>query len=521
MEQQQTSKKRVILITSIILVVAIGAIVAFAFNKVSQNPLVQYANAENQTFNEVWDYYDEYYGDSQELNERLLKEAYESSSAFTASVDLPAQLTMANPSFSMIQSMVSSAELSTNVKVNPDTKETYAGLDLSLQNTSLLNGNFYQNEEQTSLQVPDLYDQYFTVNNKTLGDELEAKGVKDIPYDEMPNFAEMAQHSMTPEEMKEMAKEYLGIVTDHISEEQVNVTENEEYQGSSYTKLAVHFTEDEVRQILNDVFTKMKDDERLNYQFGTTERQQEELDTLIESLDDLNLPNGMDYEAYMSGDTVSYRILTIETAEGDTFTVNMDTIVKDNNQYEFKFGVEGVPSTEDGEFVIQYTEDGKPDGDAYGVHHVLNVMISDSVQNIDFSVEADSVIEENTWDNQFNLVINEPQTQQIPKISGHVNTSHTNEEDGGQRDFELGIDFSMDDPATGNLTGGLTINGETEYSFTDDLEFPTVDENNSVNALELSDAEWQEIGMEIQKNAMEYYQSTMGGGFGGMMPGNF
>ncbi|QHS21556.1 hypothetical protein GWK91_00655 [Virgibacillus sp. MSP4-1] len=522
MEQTQSSKKRVILITSIVLVVVIGAIVAFAYNKVTQNPLVQYANAEKKTFNEVWDYYEEYYGDSQKLNERLLEEAYESSSEFTASVEVPAQLTMVQPQLAMVQQLIDSAALSTDVKVNPDSNETYAGLDVTMQGESLLNGHLYQNEENTSLQVPDLYDQYFTVNNKSLGEELEKQGIQDFPYDEVPNFAEIMKNSMTPEEAKEMAKEYLGVITDQLSEEKVNVTENEEYKGSTYTKLAVHFTEDEVRQILTDILTKMKDDERFKYQFGSTKLQKEEVDRLIGEVDHLSLPDGLDYEAYMSGDTVAYRNLSFNAADQAEVTVNMDTIVKENNEYEFNIGVEGVPNNGEGEFLVQYTEDGKPDGDAYNVHHVFNITASDAMQDIDASIEADSVLKENTWESQFHLVVNQPQMAQIPDISGHINTSSTNEENGGNSDFEFGLDFSMQDPNAGNITGGVTINGETEYSFTDDLEFPTVDKNNSVNVVELSDSEWQQIGREIQKNAMEHYQSLIGGGFGGgMMPGNF
>ncbi|MRG86853.1 DUF6583 family protein [Salinibacillus xinjiangensis] len=516
---QKSNKKGLITIISIILVIGIGAIGVYGYNQlVNKNPLVQYVTAEKNTFEETWAYYEDYYGDSKTINEKLMSDPYEATSTFSVNTDLPMQLAQADPMIGMIQGVISSLEITTDTKVNPSTKETYIGADVAMQGNSLLDGNIYQNEENTALQVPVLYDEYFVVNNKTFGEDLRQKGATEVPFEELPNFVDQ---QLSPEQLEEMAKDYLKIISDHLSEDKVEVSEGEEYQGSTYTKLSVHYTEEEVRDIFKEILTEMKNDERFTAQFGSAEIQKEEMDVLINNLDQLNLPNGLDYEAYMTKDYVEHRILSFDvmdtaSQEEVAITFNMDTVNKGDDQYEFNFQVKAVPSSEDGQLLVQYSEDGSPDGEQYKVNHNLNVAFSDNQTEVDFGVEAETVLKENNSETHFNLVVNKPEVQEIPDVSGSLIMNVSDEDDKAQRDFEFGLDVAMEDPNMGPITAGVTLTGETEYTFTDNPEFPTIGEN-AVHVFEKSDQELQQILKEIEQNAMNYYQSMFGalGGMGG------
>ncbi|MBB6451827.1 hypothetical protein HNQ94_000248 [Salirhabdus euzebyi] len=519
-QNQRGNKKGLIWIVSIILVFGIGAIGVFAYNQlVTKNPMVQYVNAEKNTFEEAWDYYDEYYGDSKVLSERLLKEAYESSSTFTADTQLPAQLGQSDPMIGMVQGIVSSISLNTETKVKPSTKEFYAGVDLSLQGSSLLDGNVYQNEEITSFQVPALYDKYFVLENNGLGDYLRQAGAYEVPFEEIPNIIELQQETLTAEQLKEMVREYLTFLKDYVSEEKVNVEDNVKYEGESFTKLSVNFTEAEAQQLIKDLLTKIRDDERFQSQFGDTELQKEEINYLIDNVNLLKLPNGITYEAYMDGDYVSYRTLSFDITDemeqdSVTFSLNINTLIQSGDKYTFDLALHVVPQTEEGELSISYSENGAPNSGAYNVKQSLGFLYFDEWSDVDFAVNADTNYKDNTLESTFDVVINSPYTQDIPEISGFIKSNVSNGSSSAEKGFEFGIDLAMMDPMMGDMNFNFTIYGDTAINFADNLEFPAVAENNSVYVFDLTPQELEQIMYEIEMNAMTYYQSFFGG-FGG------
>ena len=160
---QKNNKKPFILLVSILLVLVIGAVGVFAYNQFVKNPLVQYAKAEINTMEELWSYKDKYYPNARAVNEKMIKEPYESTLTLSANAELPPQIAMYDPSLGEVQSILSSLRFVLDSKINPDTNEAYGGVDFKLQGMSLLDAEVYQNEDITAAKVPLVYDKYFVL----------------------------------------------------------------------------------------------------------------------------------------------------------------------------------------------------------------------------------------------------------------------------------------------------------------------------------------------------------------------
>ncbi len=511
------SKKGYIWITSIIFVLIIGAVGVFAYNHfVTNNPLVQYASVEKDTFEDLWSYKEDYYGDGLILDEKLVNDAYESSLTLSANAQLPAQFTAQDPATSsIIQGLISTFNIIFDTKVDPDNKEAHVNADITLQGNSLLSAEAYQNKEQTVLKVPALYDKYFSFENKKLGDFLRKNGEVYIPIEEIPNIIEYQQNALTGENLKQFTADYLDIVKDYVVDEEVKVKENVEYEGKKYTKLTLEFSEKEVQQILKDIFTEMKTDERLNQIFYTSNLREQVFTELLNQLDQLTLPNGVTYEAYFNKDFVAHRTLTMEIPDdvvGDTANMQfvMDTIMKENNAHLFNVALDLSYENVESDVVISYNEQGNQEGSQYIVDRVYGVDVVDEYVDEKMSLDATTVYEDNTAKTDFAFHYDGADVAEMPTISGFFNTTVNSDGEKAENTFELGIDFEMEDRYMGNIAFHIGLDGENKITFTDELDFPTIDKSNAVNVFDLSGTDAEQILYEMEQNATAYFEEMFG-----------
>lgn len=105
---------------------------------------------------------------------------------------------------------------------------------------------------------------------------------------------------------------------------------------------------------------------------------------------------------------------------------------------------------------------------------------------------------------------------ELPKMSGFYHTAMDQKSDEEvQQKVDVGIDLDIDDPMLGQQQFHIELHVDKNTAFTDDLSFPGLEADETVHVMETSDAEMQEIGMQIQQNLQGYFGQLLGV-FGGM-----
>ena len=319
----------------------------------------------------------------------------------------------------------------------------------------------------------------------------------------IPNFVELKKGTLTQEEQLEFAKNYLEFFAEQISDENVAVTDNVSYEGGKYQKLEIQFSESEVHDLLKSLFEKAKEDGLFNSPFFNDQGLEEEFDTILEDIETIKFPNGMTYEAYMDGDFVAYRTLTINIDDGYeevTLVFDMNTVIKGEDEYDLLAQLTAKPASVEGEMVIKYNETGAPDGEQYLINRLADFQFKDDFEDIGFGFEGDTVYSDNTSETEFELLFNFDGMTEIPNLGGYFNTEVEDNGDEAVKNFEIGLDVDIDDPFMGNIAFSIGLNGENEITFTDKLDFPTVDETNSEYVFDLTPEDADRILYEIEEN---------------------
>ncbi|MCP8615319.1 DUF6583 family protein [Salirhabdus salicampi] len=509
------NKKSIWLVVSALLVVLLGAVGVFAYQNFISNPLAQYLSAEKKTFEEVTDYYEEHYGNASNVNERLYDDAYEADTVITGDLNIPTNLGLASPTeLSMLQSLISSASISTNVKVNPDSDEMYGNVDISLQGSSLANGVIYQNDEITAAQVPFLYNKFFVLQNNRFGDFMRQSGHYYAPIEEIPNLVDMYQTTLTPEESKEMAKDYLQYIVEQLDEDKFEVNKGVAYLGEKYTKLSVNLEEYEVKQLFKGLLRQLRDDDRFwdlmpKYQMGDLEQIKENFEYVIDEVDNLKFPQGFTYEAFLKNGLVEHRKIRFTVGDGsgsDMMKVNttLSTVINGKDDFSLTLDFD-VQSTEEEEHVkFVYKEDGKPQGNGYSVARVIDFSYADHYDDFGAIIDAQTIYENNTSETSFDVTVKSPfMTMDI--LSGTLNTSVSYNNNEATKEFDLGLHVDLAALMMGNEDVDFNVHSTTDITFTEQLDFPAINGSNSVDVLELTPAEIDQITREVEENLYYYF----------------
>jgi hypothetical protein len=501
--EQYANQKKFLWLLSIFILLVISTVILIAYERIIKNPIVQYVKAEKDTFHELWSYKDEYYGDSKEIKEKLANKPYESSLKLSADLDAPSDLV---PAIGDMRGILSAVRLIIDTKMQPSTKESLVELDLQALGNSIMNGQIYQNEAQTSFQVPSLYEKYFLLENRNFGKFLRGNGISIFPYEEIPNIMEIQGNAITADILKEIAMDYLVFIAEnYLSIDKFNVTENVKYEGNKYTKLSLTFSEEETREILLGLFNELKADKRMTILFGSSEVQNTIYDHLIKNIDSLELPTGLTYEAYMDDDYVHFRTIKFDVRNSNldevvTVECRFNTVMLDKDTYNLL--VRMYAFTDGNEKLdVHYEEQGEPADDKYKVNRYLSATYMNGSSIKELGLNVITSYKKNKAETLFHFILNIPEVSDFPDISGHLYTTARDQGEKARRTFELGINLSMDDR---EVKG--TLFGKNDISFEKQLEFPIVDETNSVNVFQLTKEKADVIIEEIKENFHSYFR---------------
>ncbi|MCA0970688.1 hypothetical protein LCM20_08820 [Halobacillus litoralis] len=525
-----------LLITLIVVGVAALGGTGYAVLK-ETNPMVMYVDALNNTINDQTERLSEYTEGQTELAERQLEEAYKSEGTLTMDANVQGdQIQQMLPQVAMVQGILSQVQIDMDSKYNPESNEIYGAMDVQMQGNSLANGNFYQNEDTFAAQAPFVYDQYFALGNEQLGAVMEKFGQPSEGLEEVPNFVEYAQSQLTQEEAEEMLKDYAIALGKEMKQEQFSLSEGE-FEGETYDKVTIEISEEEARQMVATLLEKIKNDERIQQQLeqqaamqgnvegvAGVEDMQAELDKAIENIDQLKIPGGITGEAYLKDDLVAHQTWSMDFApeeeEAVAFEMANSYMKESDDVYTSTFQVNISPESKEESITVNYEEKGEAKEDALHVDYTIGMAGDFEQESFNADLLLNTVYQQNSMNTDFELQLDgETFAQQpVPSISGFLNTA--SEKDGDDQvtqTTDFGLTLGMDDPNMGTISADLEFNFENALTFTDDLEFPALAEDNTVQLMDVSEEEMNNIGTEIQMNFQQHISSMMGGlgGLGG------
>ncbi|QST00614.1 hypothetical protein IMZ31_03295 [Pontibacillus sp. ALD_SL1] len=537
MSNQQQAKKGVNKwLVTLLTIVVIGAFGATAYGMLQDsNPMTMYMKAQKNTMEDQMERMEEYTGSNKEIYDRQLEEAYETDGNVTMDLKVDGQqIQQAFPQMGMIQGILSTLKLEYNSKINPESKETFASADLTMQGNSIANGSFYQNKETAAVQAPFVYDQYFALGNDELGAFVERMGESSEGLSELPNIAEYSQTQLTVEETEEIVRDYVLTLGKQLNEEQFSLNEGATFEGEKYDKVTVEISEEEAHDMLVAVLEQLKEDERIwdildqqaALQQGVNsvsgEDMKADINQAIENVDSIKIPGGITIEAYLKDDLVAHQTwnmaLQPENEEKVSMEITSDYVKENEDRYTSSVDMKLMPESEEGAFTLSYKEDGKSSKDGMHIDHTIGVNSDMPSESFDMTLVLNSDLTKEGSKTDFNVELTGDlfEQQPVPSISGFVNMKTTEEgEDSFNRNIDYGLNLSMNDPMMGDMAAEIELNVEQNITFSDDLTFPELKEGNTVRVMDQSDQELQQIGQEVQTNFQKHISSLLGG-FGGL-----
>ncbi|MCD5324848.1 MULTISPECIES: DUF6583 family protein [Pontibacillus] len=533
---QQAKKGMNKWLVTLLTIVVIGALGATAYGMLKDsNPMTMYMKAQKNTMEDQFERMEDYTGSYKEIYDRQLEEAYETKGSVTMDLNVKGdQIQQSFPQMGMIQGIISTLKVEYNSKIDPESKETFASADLTMQGNSIANGSFYQNENTAAVQAPFVYDKYFALGNDELGAFLERMGESSEGINELPNFAEYSQTQLSFEEVEEIMQDYVVTIGKQLKEEQFSLNEGATYEGEKYDKVTVEISEEEAHEMLVAVLEELKQDERIwdildqqsALQQGvnsvSNEDMKADIDEAIENVDSIKIPGGITIEAYLKDDLVAHQTwnmsLQPEDAEKVAMEISTDYVKEDEDRYTSSADMTFTPENEEGSVSVSYKEDGKPNKDGLHVDHTIGVNseIPSETFTMDLILNSDFTEQGSKTDFNVELSGDALGEQPMPNISGFVNMETTEEDDDSyNRKVDYGLNFSMDDPMMGEMAADVELNVDQNISFSDDLSFPELKDGNTVRVMDQSDQELEQIAQDIQRNFQQHIGSLLGG-FGGL-----
>lgn len=509
-----------------------------------------YLKAEANTLAEIWDRIEAYSGDSIELQDRLLQEAYESESTINVSFDVRGKMVEPYQLQLMIaKNFLSDLTFKISSKVDPDTNKLAGNVNLYLDETNIGNIELYQDEENMALKIPVLYPDYFIAGNEDLSAFLNTESGIEPMSDEItgtednsvktynstvpafPNIVEYNQTTWSYAQLKEIGLDYLNLMKEQLREDQFKLDRNANFNGNKYDKVSIHISEKEAKQMFKVLLEKLKDDERIwnvlykqmELQGVAVEQEQAMIENgLMEAIvqvENLNIPEGIMIEAYIKDNIVVHETIQIafadETGEKIYLDLTSNYEKEDNSQYALTSSIEIHDGQDNGRVSLLYKEKGLPEGDDMRVNHLYQMIVDGESDEDSFNAGLNvSTLYSDEWSKstfELNLAEIPQEAGKLPEIKGYINKKlMKSSQNQYHQTTEFGIDVYMADSEEIDFDGTLEYSLDETIHFTDELQFPDIqDGENAVNPLTASPEKLEEIGLEIQKNAMKYFETFM------------
>lgn len=531
-------RKWLVGILTLIGLVGIGA-ASMAFIAQS-SPKNVYLMSEANAYDTASEEFEQAYGDLLELSERTATEASKSEVKVTGGFSMPNLA--GDPSMLLINSLLGQVSLQMETQINPEANETLSSLGISLQEQELIGAEFYRSQEQSGVQVPQLFDEYYYIQNDEFGNVMRTfdpmyRGLESISYKQLT----WENIKLSEEESNYLADTYGKLLYDNLPEESFTMEEGAsvEYEGATVDNLrqiTLQLSEDEIYAIFQSLWKKAATDEVLH-------------DMIVGR-----------YEMFLGTQTNADNVISVEEFENELHLI----LENDIQNIGMPEGVTSVVWVDGDEQIVKrelsFTTEGGPEPVAVSLltHNVpmeagakqqwsAELTNNNSAETITLDLKKDKMSDESS-EYSFEVGMNVDGTTSTTLVLN--GSSELVNEEGTKKTFEHAFDLSVDEVTGTGLEVGLSgeilevrnialedDRAEQEYDmtlliddgaqqyevelevdsttiFTDNLDFPNFDEVPSVYVGEMTSEEFTALGKDIsarfQEIILEYQSLFLG-----------
>ncbi|WP_144697263.1 DUF6583 family protein [Fictibacillus phosphorivorans] len=526
--QSTGNKKRPLIIgLAIIAVLAIGATAYAMF--VDLSPRELYLKSEMNTFKALNESFEDSFGDALALSEKQMEEAYKSEASVGVDVD-PAMFGAGGMEAAMIGSVLQNSEFKVTTQHDPKKEEGSVGMALTMNDSDLVNAEFYQNNKQTAVNVPAAYDKNVYFENSQFGDVMRKFDPAYQGMEKLENFFKAVDGDLSEDARDEAFEEFAKVYADSVKDENVKLKDDVDFKGEKLRELTVSLSEKETKTMLVNFVEKIeKDDEILDAIAEQSALQgglqtgmvaptssmskadaKKEIKTLLADAkkaikDDLQVPGGMKQVVIIDGDDkVVSRNVTMKIGANGEEAVPMNYKSESwtkgdvtNSSWVLNAGPEGETLLVD---VKMESEPKGKDGMKRDIKAKFEATENGTTEGIGFQIKGEGTDKKSKW--TANLVPAGDAPMELPDMTLEI--EHTGDQnldkDFAKHDYK--VTLVGNDATMGDINVGLNI--KTKTTFGDKLKFPELSEGKAVNVAEMSDAEMMTMMSEIQRNIEQF-----------------
>ncbi|MGJ9382989.1 hypothetical protein [Salipaludibacillus sp. CF4.18] len=485
----------------------------------------QYFLAEQNTMSETYEDWSDTYGDALGMAEKMEDSAYKQQVNLTGNVsgnDLPM----------IVQTLLSTMSIQMDTQVNPESEEAQIGVDLLMNEESVIGASIYQSEDYVATTLPLLNSETYFMQNENFG--YIARQV-DPAYDGPEDLKDIlflpGELTRTSETQKVLFKEYSEFIYEYLESDHFTQESNVAFAGGEYYQLTLHLSDEQLKDFLYELIDKMKNDDELlkifNDQLTALDDQE---DYSIEFIDGLNemqsnlhefsIPEGLTSTIYLDGKTeIVGREWNVTFADpedkdmGGSLSYEMSK-EEDGDQEEIRRNLTmsevGQESGNAFEFVMDTSKSETDDGEK--VVTDLGFTMDEAGQPISAGINLDTLRSTGEATTTITLESSEMlDAAGIGEFSVVVRNQYNEDNDGYEQNTELDINAGIDDMYAGYQEYTVNLNFNTDLEFTEDLELITVDAETATNVSELSEEEWMILMEEVMMELETLMYETFGG----------
>ncbi|MBY6037242.1 hypothetical protein KUV80_11280 [Fictibacillus nanhaiensis] len=524
--QSTGSKKRPIIIGLAIVALLAMAATAYAMF-IDLSPRELYLKSELNTFKAMNESFEESFDDALALQDKQMKEAYKSEARVGVEMDM-GMLGATGMEAALIGSILQNSEIKMTTQHDPKKEEGSADVALVTNNTDLVKAEFYQNNKETALSVPAVYEKHAYFPNNQFGDVMRKFDPAYEGMEKLENFFKAIEGDLSEEARDAAFKEFAKVYADSIQDENVTQQENVDFKGEKLRQLTVTLSEKETKTLLINFIEKIEKDEEILDAIAeqgslsgglpgtmsstgvmSKEDAKKELkkglaDLKAEINDNLQIPDGMKQVVIINNDEkVVSRDLNMSFGADGEEAVPMNYKSESWTKGDVtnsSWTINAGPVDEALLVDVKMQSEPKGEGKKRDIKAKFEFTENGSTEGLGFHIKGEGTSEKSKWTAQ--LVPAGDAPLPIPDMTIEVEHKGDQNLDKDYANHDYKVTLIGNDPSMGDINVGLNI--KTKTTFGEKLSFPELSEGKAVNVAEMSDAEMMGMMSEIQRNLEQF-----------------
>ncbi|MBZ4646458.1 MAG: hypothetical protein JG777_1947 [Clostridia bacterium] len=472
---------------------------------------------------------------------------------------------MAAEQLDTIKDLLKKAKLVIDTKNNPKEKKSLSQISLQLNGSNLVDAHIFQSDRKLGLKVPLLYDKYFVLDTDNFKQSLENIGIQEdnIPEKILTWEDFKGVIKLPKEQLRSIGLDYGKFITSSIKEEEIVLTKNVTFKISDSEikckKFTLTMSEDRAKDLLAGLVSKFKDDEKL---LELLTENVYNIARLMENTGNISseelgkLTDRNEIKSVIKDGALEFKdlVANLKFPNGIKMSVLVD---KQNNIVDRKIEFEIGYKEEDERILFMIFNSNLANKDQSEISE-LNVMIkprgssSKGKNELTFALNSYTVpnTKENTLKKKLEVytklynndrevlngkseinINNQKDEQGEERIETDLVVTAKGEQDSGSYDIKLNgqilqdlkgtlkdklfdadsdMKFKVDvnDSSIGNQALELKLKVKENIKLDETPDFPELGSSNSIDLINVNEAEKMEIIQEIQMQAFKFYMKN-------------